>query len=196
MHGLQHPLIIVWTQLYVLWYSVPKVSHNTVGIFLPQELFCYDGQGTIPYLLYYTIVPYYAYVHSDTVSPHIVAPSFNKSFHLYVYSSAYVHVVITSTWHMTCRLVNVSYLYLTELCFHENCQLMVIISCIWDVAILLCFCGASGGSTLFTLGNPYIMELLRWLNICVDIGVPSFGCAVHFNPWYKNFMWGLCSCEY
>ncbi len=52
-----------------------KVSHNTVGIFLPQELFCYDGQGTIPYLLYYTIVPYHAYVQSDTVSRHIVAPS-------------------------------------------------------------------------------------------------------------------------
>ncbi len=79
MNGFQHPLIIVWTQLYVLWYSVPKVSHNTVGIVLPQELFCYDRQGTIPYLLYYTIVPYHVYVQSDMVSPHIVAPSLDEA---------------------------------------------------------------------------------------------------------------------
>jgi hypothetical protein len=48
--------------------------------------------------------------------------------------------------------------------------------------VLLCFCGASGGSTLFTLGNLYIMELLRCLIICGDMGVPFFGCAVRFNP--------------
>jgi hypothetical protein len=100
-----------------------------------------------------------------------------------------------SPWHMTCRLVNVSYRYLTELCFHKNCQLVVIITHVWDVTILLCFCGAVGGSTLFKLGNPCMMELLRCLNICVDMGVPSFGCAVRFNPCYKNFISDLRSCE-
>ena len=34
-----------------------------------------------------------------------------------------------------------------------------------------------------------LMELPRWLNICIDMGVPSFGCAVCFNPWYKNLSW-------
>ncbi len=40
-----------------------------------------------------------------------------------------------------------------------------------------------------------LMELPRWLNICVDVGIPSFGCALRFNPWYKNFISGLRSCE-
>jgi hypothetical protein len=33
---------------------------------------------------------------------------------------------------------------------------MVIISRIWDVVIIRCFCGASGGSTLLTLAFPCI----------------------------------------
>jgi hypothetical protein len=33
----------------------------------------------------------------------------------------------------------------------KNYLLVVIISCVWDVVIILCFCGASGGSTLLTL---------------------------------------------
>ncbi len=33
---------------------------------------------------------------------------------------------------------------------------MVIISCIWDVIIILCFCGAIVGSTLLTLTYPCI----------------------------------------
>jgi hypothetical protein len=40
--------------------------------------------------------------------------------------------------------------------FIENCLLVVIISHVWDVVIILCFCGASGGSTLLTLAFPYI----------------------------------------
>jgi hypothetical protein len=47
--------------------------------------------------------------------------------------------------------------YLTVfLCFHENCFLVVIISCIWDVVITLYFCGANVGSTLLTLAFPCI----------------------------------------
>jgi hypothetical protein len=33
----------------------------------------------------------------------------------------------------------------------KNCLSAVIISHVWDVVIILCFCGASGGSTLLTL---------------------------------------------
>ena len=90
-----------------------------------------------------------------------------------MYTCAYAYVVITSPWHLTCRLVTVSYRYSTALCFHENCQLVVIISAS-GMTVLLCFCGASGGSTLFTLGNPYIMEIPRCLIICVDMGILVF----------------------
>ncbi len=100
-----------------------------------------------------------------------------------MYTCTYVHFVITSTWHLTHGSVNVSYRY------------SVIISRVWDVTILLCFCGAIGGLTLFTMGNPCIMELPRCLNICMDMGVPSSGCTVRFNPWYINFISGLHSCE-
>ncbi len=41
-------------------------------------------------------------------------------------------------------------------CFHEYCLFVVIISCLRDVMVLLCFCGAIGGSTLTTLENPWI----------------------------------------
>ncbi len=84
---------------------------------------------------------------------------------------------------------------LAVLCFHKNCQLVVIISCIWDVTVLPCFSKAVGGSTIFTLGNPSIMEMRRYLNICMDMGVPSSGCTMHFNPWYKYFISDLRSCE-
>jgi hypothetical protein len=59
------------------------------------------------------------------------------------------------------------------------------------MTVRLCFCGASGGSTLFTLENPYIMEILRCLIICVDMGIPFFGCAVRFNPLVYNFISGM-----
>ncbi len=110
----------------------------------------------------------------------------------------YAHVVITSTWHLTCGLVNVSYRYSTSLCFHENCHychLVVCISCVWAATILLCFCGAIGCSILFTFVNSCIMELPRCLSICVGMGVLPSGCAVHFNPWYKTFISGLRSHE-
>jgi hypothetical protein len=35
--------------------------------------------------------------------------------------------------------------------FMKKCLLVVIISRVWDVVIILCFCGASGGLTLLTL---------------------------------------------
>jgi hypothetical protein len=39
--------------------------------------------------------------------------------------------------------------------------LVVIISRIWDVVFILCFCGASGGSTLLTLAFPFINEVTK-----------------------------------
>jgi hypothetical protein len=48
------------------------------------------------------------------------------------YTCIYAYVVITSPWHLTCRLVTVSYRYSTALCFYENCQLVIIISRVWD----------------------------------------------------------------
>jgi hypothetical protein len=111
--------------------------------------------------------------------------------------SIYLHICLCCNHKhlaLTCGLVNISYRYSTALCFHEHCQLVVIISCVWAVTILLCFCGAIGGSTLFTLRNPCIMELPRCLIICVDMGVPFFGCTVHVNP-LVHFISGLRSCE-
>ncbi len=40
-----------------------------------------------------------------------------------------------------------------------------------------------------------LLDLPRWLNICVDMGIPTSGCTVRFNPWYKNFISGLRFCE-
>jgi hypothetical protein len=70
-----------------------------------------------------------------------------------MYTCAYVHVVITSTWHLTCRLVNVLYRYLTALCFQKNCLLVVIISCIWKVTILLLFLQSHWWLNTIHIGN-------------------------------------------
>ncbi len=50
------------------------------------------------------------------------------------------------------------------------------------MTVLLCFCGASGGSTLFTLGNPYIMEIPRCLIVCMDMGIPVFWLRCALQP--------------
>ena len=73
-----------------------------------------------------------------------------------MYTCTYAHAVIMIPWHFTHGLVNVSYRYLTALCIHENCLLVVIISHIWDVTIFLCFCGAICGLTIITLVIPCI----------------------------------------
>jgi hypothetical protein len=39
----------------------------------------------------------------------------------------------------------------------KNCLLVDIISHIWDVVIILCFCGVIGDSTLLTLAFPCII---------------------------------------
>jgi hypothetical protein len=49
-----------------------------------------------------------------------------------LHTCTYAYVVITSPWHLMHGLVAVSYRYSTALCFPENCQLVVIISHVWD----------------------------------------------------------------
>ncbi len=74
---------------------------------------------------------------------------------------------------------------------------MVIISCIWDVVIIIFFRGASGGSTVLTLAFPCINGATKvTLHYLRGYGHPNFlGCAVRFNPWYVDFIAGLSSCE-
>jgi hypothetical protein len=63
------------------------------------------------------------------------------------------------------------------------------------MTVLLYFCRASGGSTLFTLGNLCIMELPRCLIICVDLAFLSLVALCTSTLWHTNFISGLCSCE-
>jgi hypothetical protein len=74
---------------------------------------------------------------------------------------------------------------------------VVIISRIWDVVFILCFCGASGGSTLLTLAFPSINGVTKATQHHLHgYGHPNFsGCAVHFNLWYVDFISGLSFCE-
>jgi hypothetical protein len=79
----------------------------------------------------------------------------------------------------------------------KNCLLVVIISHIWDVVFILCFCGASGGSTLLTMAFPSINGVTKATQHHLHgYGHPNFsGCAVCFNPLYVDFILGLSSCE-
>jgi hypothetical protein len=79
----------------------------------------------------------------------------------------------------------------------KNCLLVVIISRVWDVVFTLCFCGASGGSTLLTLAFPSIDGVTKATQHHLHgYGHPSFSsCTVRFNPLYVDFISGLSSCE-
>jgi hypothetical protein len=61
----------------------------------------------------------------------------------------------------------------------------------------MCFCGASGGSTLLTLAFPCINGVTKVIQHHMrGYGHPNFFCcAVRFNPWYVDFISGLSSCE-
>ncbi len=50
--------------------------------------------------------------------------------------------------------------------------------------ILLCFCGATGGSTLFKWGDPYIMEIPRCLIVCMEMrcALQPFGIKLYLRP--------------
>jgi hypothetical protein len=87
--------------------------------------------------------------------------------------------------------------YLTLLfAFMKNCLSVVIISCGWDVVFILCFRGASGGSTLLTLAFPCNNGVTKVTQHHLrGYGHPKFGCAVRFNPWYIDFISGPSSCD-
>jgi hypothetical protein len=73
----------------------------------------------------------------------------------------------------------------------KNRLLVVIISGVWDVVFILCFCGASGGSTLFlTFVFPNINGVTKANQHHLHgYGHPNnSGCAVHFNPCYVDFI--------
>ncbi len=156
-------------------------------------------QGIFSSLLQYDLRIWILGSSRSAILNHSTYPCFWESFHLYAYTCAYAHVVITSTWHLklTHGLVSVSNRYSTALCFHENCLFLVIssLSGMWQVSFVFV-------EPLVTQHQSHwrflaLMELLRLLNIiCMDMSVPSFGCTVRFNPWYKNFISGLRSCEH
>jgi hypothetical protein len=79
----------------------------------------------------------------------------------------------------------------------KNCLSVVIISCVWDVVFIICFRGASGGSTLLTLAFPCINGVTEVTQHHVrGYGHPYFlCCTVRFNPWCVDFISGLSSCE-
>ncbi len=81
--------------------------------------------------------------------------------------------------------------------FMKNCLLVVIISWIWDVVFILCFRGASGGSTLLTLAFPCINGVTKVTQHHMrGYGHPNFfGCIVRVNPWCVDFISGISSCE-
>jgi hypothetical protein len=57
----------------------------------------------------------------------------------------------------------------------KNCLSVVIISCFWDVVFILCFCGASGGSTLLTLAFPSINGVTKATqHHCMDMVILIF----------------------
>jgi hypothetical protein len=101
---------------------------------------------------------------------------------VYVYICAYAHVVTMSIWHLTHGLVNVFNRYSTALCIHENYLLDVIISCIWDVTILLCFYRAIGGSTLITLGNSCLNGATKVTQHLHGYGHPVFWLRCALQP--------------
>ncbi len=88
--------------------------------------------------------------------------------------------------------------YLTVLfALMKNCTSVVIISRVWDVVFILCFRGASGGSTLLALAFSCINGVTKvpQHHMCEHGHPIFFGCAVRFNPWCVDFISGPSSCE-
>jgi hypothetical protein len=79
----------------------------------------------------------------------------------------------------------------------KNCLSVVIISRVWDVVFIICFCEASGGSTLLTVAFPCTNGVTEVTQHHVrGYGHPNiFFCTVRFNPWCVDFISGLSSCE-
>jgi hypothetical protein len=80
-------------------------------------------------------------------------------------------------------------------CFHEYCLSVVIIGHFWDVTIILCCCGANGGSTLFTLACPCINGATKVTQYHLHGYRHPNLLVAHFNHWHVDFISGLSSCE-
>jgi hypothetical protein len=65
----------------------------------------------------------------------------------------------------------------------------------FGMTFLLCFCGASGGSTLFTLGKPHLIEIPSCLFFVWVWAFHSLVALCTSTLWYKNLISGLRSCE-
>ncbi len=148
----------------------------------------------------------------------LVLPLFLRKFSFIMYTCTDAYVIIISPWHLTRGLVTVSHRYSTALSFHKTAGWWLSLVA-FGMTVLLCFCGASGCSTLFTLGNPYIMEIPRclhlrgyghpilWLRCALQtFGIKTLSQAyalVRINPreigwlssffslWVKKYKWSL-----
>jgi hypothetical protein len=96
---------------------------------------------------------------------------------------------------MTCGLVTVSYRYLTALCFHENCKLVVIISCVWDDRSPL-FLRSQWWLNTIHIGESSHNGDTKVSHHLRGYGHPSYLVALcALTLWYKYFISGLRSCE-
>ncbi len=90
-------------------------------------------------------------------------------------------------------LVNVSEIPDFFFAFMENCLLVVITSHVWDVVFILCFCGAIGGSTLFTLPfscitngatkvAQHLLHRYGHTNFLVHCALQPLECRLYLRP--------------
>ncbi len=112
-----------------------------------------------------------------------------------MYTCAYAHVVIMNTWHwhagwsmypidtqLHCVFMKIAFWWLS-----------LVKSGIWPLSFV--FAEPLVAQHYLYWEILALMELPRWLMICVDIGIPTSGCTLRFNPWYKSFISSLRSCE-
>ncbi len=106
---------------------------------------------------------------------------FLRKISLIAYTCAYAYVVITSPWHLTRGLVTVSHRYSTALCFHENCQLVVIISRVWDDLSPL-FLRSQWWLNTINIGESLHNGDTKVSNLCVDMGIPFYWLRCLLQP--------------
>jgi len=116
----------------------------------------------------------------------VPTPLLLRKLSFIAYTCSYAYVVITNLWHLTRGLVTVSCRYLTVFCFHENRQLVVIISCFWGwpfSSVFVVLIVAQHYSHWGNLTYVWIWAFHSLIALCAS------------TLWYKNFISGLRSCE-
>ena len=101
----------------------------------------------------------------------VPTPLLLRKLSFIAYTCSYAYVVITNLWHLTRGLVTVSCRYLTVFCFHENRQLVVIISCFWDDL------------------SPLFLWCQLWLNT-IHVGETS-----HLCGYGHSILWLRCALQ-